>query len=88
MPRAGDLSGRSICDSNPVPTKTNPLGVKGAGEAGNVGRAGRRSAMPSSMPSPPLGIRHIENAGHPRAHLACASLARAVLSEEVGRRAE
>jgi carbon-monoxide dehydrogenase large subunit len=23
--------------SNPVPTKTNPLGVKGAGEAGTVG---------------------------------------------------
>jgi len=23
--------------SNPVPTKTNPLGIKGAGEAGNVG---------------------------------------------------
>ena len=36
MPRAGDLSPIQ-CDSNPVPTKTNPLGVKGAGEAGNVG---------------------------------------------------
>jgi carbon-monoxide dehydrogenase large subunit len=36
MPRAGDLSPID-CDSNPVPTKTNPLGVKGAGEAGNVG---------------------------------------------------
>jgi aerobic carbon-monoxide dehydrogenase large subunit len=24
-------------DENPVPTKTSPLGVKGAGEAGNVG---------------------------------------------------
>jgi hypothetical protein len=24
-------------DENPVPTKTNSLGVKGAGEAGNVG---------------------------------------------------
>jgi len=24
-------------DQNPVPTKTNPLRVKGAGEAGNVG---------------------------------------------------
>jgi carbon-monoxide dehydrogenase large subunit len=33
MPRAGDLSAIH-CDSNPVPTKTNPLGVKGAGEAG------------------------------------------------------
>jgi carbon-monoxide dehydrogenase large subunit len=36
MPRAGDLSPID-CESNPVPTKTNPLGVKGAGEAGNVG---------------------------------------------------
>jgi carbon-monoxide dehydrogenase large subunit len=36
MPHAQDF-----CDlhvrSNPVPTRTNPLGVKGAGEAGNVG---------------------------------------------------
>jgi aerobic carbon-monoxide dehydrogenase large subunit len=40
MPRAGDLSAVTI-KSNPVPTKTNPLGVKGAGEAGTVG------AMPS-----------------------------------------
>ncbi len=36
MPHAADF-----CDvhvkSSPVPTKTNPLGVKGAGEAGNVG---------------------------------------------------
>jgi aerobic carbon-monoxide dehydrogenase large subunit len=36
MPRADDLSAIH-CDSNRVPTKTNPLGVKGAGEAGNVG---------------------------------------------------
>jgi carbon-monoxide dehydrogenase large subunit len=25
------------CETNPVPTGTNPLGVKGAGEAGAVG---------------------------------------------------
>jgi carbon-monoxide dehydrogenase large subunit len=36
MPRAGDLSAIH-CESHPVPTKTNPLGVKGAGEAGAVG---------------------------------------------------
>jgi len=36
MPRASDLSAIEI-DTNPVPTKTNPLGVKGAGEAGSVG---------------------------------------------------
>jgi len=36
MPRASDLPAYHV-DSNPVPTKTNPLGVKGAGEAGCVG---------------------------------------------------
>ena len=36
MPRASDLSPVEV-KSNPVPTKTNPLGVKGAGEAGCVG---------------------------------------------------
>jgi aerobic carbon-monoxide dehydrogenase large subunit len=36
MPRADVLSS-IYCESHPVPTKTNPLGVKGAGEAGNVG---------------------------------------------------
>ncbi len=36
MPRAADLSAVEV-KSNPVPTPTNPLGVKGAGEAGTVG---------------------------------------------------
>jgi carbon-monoxide dehydrogenase large subunit len=36
MPRASDLTFLDV-KSHPVPTKTNPLGVKGAGEAGNVG---------------------------------------------------
>jgi carbon-monoxide dehydrogenase large subunit len=36
MPRADNFS-PIYCESNPVPTKTNPLGVKGAGEAGAVG---------------------------------------------------
>ena len=58
MPRAADLCGFDI-DSNPVPTKTNPLGVKGAGEAGAVG------AMPAVANAlvdalSPLGIRHVE----------------------------
>ena len=44
--------------SNPVPTKTNPLGVKGAGEAGCVG------ALPAVANAvvdalAPLGIRHV-----------------------------
>ena len=58
MPRASDLTGFHV-DSNPVPTKTNPLGVKGAGEAGCVG------AMPAVANAlvdalSVLGIRHVE----------------------------
>jgi aerobic carbon-monoxide dehydrogenase large subunit len=36
MPRAEDVCAMEI-ESNPVPTKLNPLGAKGAGEAGTVG---------------------------------------------------
>ena len=36
IPRADDMSMIEVA-SNPVPTATNPLGVKGAGEAGTVG---------------------------------------------------
>jgi aerobic carbon-monoxide dehydrogenase large subunit len=58
MPRAGDLTAFHV-ESNPVPTKTNPLGVKGAGEAGCVG------AMPAVANAlvdalSVLGIAHIE----------------------------
>jgi carbon-monoxide dehydrogenase large subunit len=42
MPRADTLSNVAI-ESNPVPTKYNPLGAKGAGEAGTVG------ALPATM---------------------------------------
>jgi len=42
MPRASDLCNIAV-GSHPVPTKLNPLGVKGAGEAGTVG------AMPVVM---------------------------------------
>ena len=58
MPRATDISAVEV-KSNPVPTKTNPLGVKGAGEAGCVG------AMPAVANAlvdalAHLGVRHIE----------------------------
>lgn len=36
MPRASDICGIEV-GHNPVPTKLNPLGAKGAGEAGTVG---------------------------------------------------
>jgi len=58
MPRAGDLCAIAT-DANPVPTATNPLGVKGAGEAGSVG------AMPAVANAvvdalAAFGVRHIE----------------------------
>jgi carbon-monoxide dehydrogenase large subunit len=58
MPRADDVPSFEIA-SNEVPTTTNPLGVKGAGEAGTVG------ALPAVMNAindalRPLGIRHFE----------------------------
>jgi aerobic carbon-monoxide dehydrogenase large subunit len=58
MPRAGDLSAIE-CENNPVPTKTNPLGVKGAGEAGNVGALpALGNALIDALS--PLGVRHLE----------------------------
>jgi carbon-monoxide dehydrogenase large subunit len=58
MPRATDIPDVEV-ESNPVPTKTNPLGVKGAGEAGAVG------AMPAVTNAivdalSEFGVRHIE----------------------------
>ena len=58
MPRADDLSYVEV-KSNPVPTPTNPLGVKGCGEAGCVG------AMPAVANAivdalSGFGVRHIE----------------------------
>jgi len=58
MPRATDISAVDV-KSNPVPTGTNPLGVKGAGEAGCVG------AMPAVANAlvdalSHLGVRHVE----------------------------
>ena len=58
MPRAHDFSNVEV-KANPVPTKTNPLGVKGAGEAGCVG------AMPAVANAvvdalAEFGVRHIE----------------------------
>jgi carbon-monoxide dehydrogenase large subunit len=58
MPRAADLCAMTVL-SNPVPTTTNPLGVKGAGEAGTVG------ALPAVLGAVvdalrPLGVRHLD----------------------------
>jgi carbon-monoxide dehydrogenase large subunit len=57
MPRADDFSFMEVM-SNPVPTATNPLGVKGAGEAGNVGGLPAvANAVVDALS--PLGISHI-----------------------------
>ena len=58
MPRAHNLSAMHV-ESNPVPTKTNPLGTKGAGEAGCVG------ALPAVVNAvvdglAEFGVTHIE----------------------------
>ena len=57
MPHAADFCDIHV-ESNPVPTKTNPLGVKGAGEAGNVGALPAiGSAIADALA--PLGIREV-----------------------------
>src|SRR6266851_5222271 len=58
MPRADDLPLFTV-DSHEVPTKVNPLGAKGVGEAGTVG------ALPALMNAvndalAPLGVRHLD----------------------------
>jgi carbon-monoxide dehydrogenase large subunit len=58
MPRADTLPDMHI-ESHPVPTKLNPLGAKGAGEAGTVG------ALPAAMNAvidalAPLGVRALD----------------------------
>ncbi|HXQ51994.1 MAG TPA: xanthine dehydrogenase family protein molybdopterin-binding subunit [Stellaceae bacterium] len=58
MPRADDFCAMRM-KSNPVPTKTNPLGVKGAGEAGCVGALPAVSNAVVNALSV-LGINHVE----------------------------
>jgi carbon-monoxide dehydrogenase large subunit len=58
MPRADALAMMHI-ESNPVPTKRNPLGAKGAGEAGTVG------ALPAIVNAvmdalTPLGVKQLD----------------------------
>jgi carbon-monoxide dehydrogenase large subunit len=58
MPRAGIFEGMTVRD-HPVPTKLNPLGAKGVGEAGVTG------SLPSLMNAAmdalrPHGVKHLE----------------------------
>jgi len=58
LPRADEVPSFET-DENPVPTKTNPLGVKGAGEAGNVGAlAAIMNAVVDALS--PLGIAYLD----------------------------
>ncbi len=58
MPRAEDFC-PLVVEDNPVPTPTNPLGVKGAGEAGTVGSLSAGvNAIVDALSG--LGIRHID----------------------------
>ena len=58
MPHAHDFCAMTV-ESNPVPTKTNPLGVKGAGEAGTVGALPAvTNAIVDALSE--FGVRHIE----------------------------
>jgi aerobic carbon-monoxide dehydrogenase large subunit len=65
MPRACDLPAHYELDFVDVPAKTNPLGVKGIGEAGCVG------APPAVMNAildalRPLGVKHLDMPATPR----------------------
>jgi len=58
IPRADTMCPIAI-ESNPVPTRSNPLGAKGAGEAGTVG------ALPAVMLAimnalAPLGVSELD----------------------------
>jgi carbon-monoxide dehydrogenase large subunit len=58
MPRADNFCA-VVIEDNPVPTPTNPLGVKGAGEAGTVGSLSAGvNAIVDALSG--LGIRHID----------------------------
>ena len=64
MPRADNFSSIEV-KSNPVPTATNPLGVKGAGEAGCVGALPAvASALADALS--PLGLRDVEMPATPQ----------------------
>jgi len=64
MPRADDMCSFHL-ENHPVPTKTNPLGAKGAGEAGNVGAlAAIMNAVVDALS--PLGIAHIDMPATPQ----------------------
>jgi carbon-monoxide dehydrogenase large subunit len=64
MPRADDMCSFDL-ENNPVPTALNPIGAKGAGEAGNVGGlAAIMNAVVDALS--PLGITQINMPATPQ----------------------
>jgi carbon-monoxide dehydrogenase large subunit len=58
MPHAHDFCDMEV-ESNPVPTKTNPIGTKGAGEAGCVGALPAvANALVDALSE--FGVKHVE----------------------------
>jgi carbon-monoxide dehydrogenase large subunit len=65
MPRAGDIPSFAFSTHN-VPTKGNPLGVKGAGEAGAVGAPPAVINAVVDALNRRAGVRHIDMPATPR----------------------
>ena len=64
LPRTGDVPGAIGWESHPVPAATNPLGAKGAGEAGCAGSM--TSVMNAIVDAlRPLGIHHFDMPASP-----------------------
>ena len=84
MPRADDMPSMNVI-SSPVPTPNNPLGVKGAGEAGTVG------ALPVVINAVvdalrPLGVTHLDMPASPARVWAAIRKAKALNGEARGLR--
>ena len=76
MPRADDLPDFRMA-TREVPTKVNPLGAKGVGEAGTVGAmAAAMNAVNDALA--PLGIRHFDMPATPNRVWAAIAAARAM----------
>ena len=68
MPRADEHAARSTLHDHPIPSPSNPLGVKGAGEAGTTGAVPTvANAVIDALR--PLGIHHLEFPFSPVARL-------------------
>jgi len=66
MPRASDFPDL-LSELTEVPAKTNPLGVKGAGEAGTIAGAGTVMNAVIDALDRAYGIRHIDMPATPLA---------------------